>query len=155
MREIIVFAAAALLMCSCGTAAHLPDEGSREDMVNIGYGSVRKEDLTGSVSKVKVESDKVAGYATIYDYLKGRVPGLDISGDTGPGGSPTIRIRGTRSINGPDDPLILVDGFERRDISDLSPSLIESVEVLKDVSVTASYGSRGANGVILITTKRK
>lgn len=144
-----------LMLAACGTPGKVNGAYDGNEQVNIGYGSVRKADLTGSVSKVKVDSDKVAGYATIYDYLKGRVPGLDISGDTGPGGNPTIRIRGNRSLNGPDDPLILVDGFERRDISDISPSIIESVEVLKDVSTTASYGSRGANGVIIITTKRK
>lgn len=155
MKRIITLSALLLIMAACGTSGRVGGAYNGDEQINVGYGSVRRDDLTGSVSKVKVDSDKVAGYATIYDYLKGRVPGLDISGDTGPGGNPTIRIRGNRSLNGPDDPLILVDGFERRDISDISPSIIESVEVLKDVSTTASYGSRGANGVIIITTKRK
>lgn len=144
-----------LMLAACGTPGKIDGAYDGDEMVNVGYGSMRKADLTGSVSKVKVDADKVAGYATIYDYLKGRVPGLDVSGDTGPGGNPTIRIRGIRSLNGPNDPLFIVDGAERSYIGDISPYMVESVEVLKDASMTAIYGSRGANGVILITTKKQ
>lgn len=79
-----------LMLAACGTPGKIDGAYDGDEMVNVGYGSMRKADLTGSVSKVKVDADKVAGYATIYDYLKGRVPGLDVSGDTGPGGNPTI-----------------------------------------------------------------
>lgn len=155
MKRILTLVALLPILAACGTTGKVNGAYNGDEQVNIGYGSVRKADLTGSVSKVKVDSDKVAGYATIYDYLKGRVPGLDITGETGPGSNPTIRIRGNRSLNGPDDPLIIVNGFERRDIGDISPYMIESVEVLKDASMTSAYGSRGANGVIIITTKKK
>lgn len=135
----------ALLACSCGSsrdARSYSDPGEEE--VNLGYQKIRKKDSTGATASVRVE--RGSGYSNIYDYLRGRVAGVDVNGTD-------IRIRGERSIIGSNDPLILVDGIETRDISYLSPEDVQSIDVLKDASSTALYGSRGANGVILITTR--
>lgn len=123
-------------------------------IVAIGYGSVQKKDLTGSVASVKGEDLSSFTQGTVQDALQGRVAGLVIK-TTGaaPGASPMVRVRGTSSIQGGNDPLWVVDGFAGIPAM-LNNSDIESVEVLKDASATAIYGSRGANGVIIITTKK-
>ncbi len=129
------------------------------DMVVIGYGSVKKADLTGSVSSVKGETINTAGTASFDQALQGRVAGVNVSSNSGlPGGGTTIRIRGIGSINSGNDPLFVVDGMPigsgPNTANLLNPEDIEQVEVLKDASAAAIYGSQGANGVILITTKR-
>jgi len=128
-----------------------------EEVVAVGYGTVKKSDLTGSVTSVK--SDEIKAFATsnVMQSLSGRAPGVQVSQNTGaPGGSVSVRIRGTNSIQGSNEPLYVIDGFpfSGSNPTVLSNSDIESVEILKDASATAIYGSRGANGVILITTKR-
>ncbi|MBS1606118.1 MAG: TonB-dependent receptor [Bacteroidetes bacterium] len=128
---------------------------SMDDFIIVGYGSQRKTDVTGSVvsvnSKVIAESPVVSAAQA----LQGRVAGMDIVNNSGrPGDGTTIRIRGNRSITAGNDPLYVVDGIPMAgDINGLNPGDIESIQVLKDASATAIYGSRGANGVILVTTK--
>jgi TonB-linked SusC/RagA family outer membrane protein len=124
-----------------------------EEVVAIGYGSIKKSDLTGAVSQVK--SKDIAAYPSINmtQALQGRTAGVQIQSNNGePGSSYKVRIRGATSINSSSDPLYVVDGFP----GGYAPPAedIESIEILKDASATAIYGSRGANGVILITTKR-
>ncbi|HZH70933.1 MAG TPA: TonB-dependent receptor [Mariniphaga sp.] len=124
-----------------------------EEVVAIGYGTVRKSDLTGSV--VSVGADEIAAYPTInaVQSLQGRAAGLQISSNNGePGASQRIRIRGGTSISASSDPIFVVDGFVGAALP--PPEDIQSIEVLKDASATAIYGSRGANGVIMVTTKR-
>ncbi|HEX3009533.1 MAG TPA: TonB-dependent receptor [Bacteroidales bacterium] len=132
-----------------------PDIQNLEEVVVVGYGVVKKRDLTGSVSSLKsTEITKVATNNAMQS-MQGRVAGLDISKQSGESGSGiNIDLRGNRSINASNNPLILVDGLEYGSTLDLNASDIESMEVLKDASSTAIYGTRGANGVIIITTKR-
>lgn len=122
---------------------------NEEDSINVGYGYTKKKNLTTSVSKVSVNQGDVAGYTDIAEYLQGRVPGLMVQ-KTGSGYK--YIIRGINSINASTDPLFVVDGSVVNDISYLNPRDVRSVEVLKDASASI-YGSRGACGVILITTK--
>jgi TonB-dependent starch-binding outer membrane protein SusC len=124
-----------------------------EEVVAVGYGTVRKSDLTGSVSSVSAE--QLTAYPSIgaVQSLQGRATGVQITANNGePGASYKVRIRGGTSINASSDPIFVVDGFVGGAMP--PPEDIQSVEVLKDVSATAIYGSRGANGVIMITTKR-
>lgn len=120
------------------------------DSVNVGYGYTKKSKLTHSVSSVDMDNNLVAGYSDIGEYLRGRVPGLTV---TKVGAGYRFLIRGTSTINGPSEPLFIVDGVEVADISYLNPRDVKSVEVLKDSS-SSIYGARGAYGVILITTRR-
>lgn len=127
-----------------------------DEVVVIGYGSVRKSDLTGSVSQVR--SDILENQAVLSDPiqgLQGKVAGLDITIGNKPGDTSSPIIRGYNSLNAGNDPLIVLDGapFGGK-ISDINPAEIEAIDVLKDASSTAIYGSRGSNGVIIITTKR-
>lgn len=125
-----------------------------EEVVVIGYGTVRKSDLTGSLSSVNDESFKAQKVTRIDQALQGRAAGVQISNTVGaPGGDVRIRVRGANSVLGDNSPLFVVDGFVGVDFNSINPNDIESMEVLKDASSTAIYGSRGANGVILITTK--
>lgn len=126
-----------------------------EEVVAIGYGTMKKSDLTGSVSQVKAEELSRVSSANVGQALQGRVAGVTVMSDNRPGFSPKIRIRGNTSINADNSPLYVVDGFPLVDanISNISANDIESLEILKDASSTAIYGSRGANGVVLITTK--
>ena len=139
--------------------AELTPDGNNvlQESITIAYGSVRKEDLTGSVTNVKMGDIKDSPVLSVDQALQGRIAGADIMTTTGePGSSSSIRIRGTRSINASNEPLIVVDGVMDAvsDLGDLNPSDIESMTVLKDASSTAIYGSRGSNGVIIITTKQ-
>ncbi|MFN0034290.1 MAG: SusC/RagA family TonB-linked outer membrane protein, partial [Saprospiraceae bacterium] len=149
--------------------------GILDEVVVIGYGSVRKSDLTGSVASVS-EKDFNKGLVTAPDQLiQGKVAGVQVINNSGqPGGSTTVRIRGNASIRAGNQPLFVVDGIQltgnstkpgattgtlgasptSNPLNYLNPSDIESMQVLKDASATAIYGSRGANGVIIITTKR-
>ncbi|WP_372772063.1 SusC/RagA family TonB-linked outer membrane protein [Mangrovibacterium sp.] len=125
-----------------------------EEVVAVGYGVQKKSDLTGSVSSVKADEIIKVPMARVDQALQGKVTGMVVSNDKAqPGSSPVIRIRGDNSISGDNEPLVVIDGILGADMSILDPSEIESVEVLKDASAKAIYGSRGANGVIIITTK--
>ena len=129
------------------------DTNMLDELVVIGYGTVKKRDLTGSVSQVKAKDMTDFTVSNPMQALQGRVPGLNLTTNTGsPEGNFTIRIRGTNSIKGDNGPLYIIDGMPAN-ASSVNSFDIESVEVLKDASATAIYGSRGANGVILITTK--
>jgi TonB-linked SusC/RagA family outer membrane protein len=127
-----------------------------DEIVVIGYGTVRKSDLTGSVSSVKAEALTSIPATNIMQAMVGRAPGVYVRQNNGePGGTISVRIRGTNSIQGSNEPLYVVDGFlYNGNPVMLNPNDIESMEILKDASATAIYGSRGANGVVLITTKQ-
>jgi TonB-linked SusC/RagA family outer membrane protein len=125
-----------------------------EEVVAVGYGTMKKSDLTGSLASIKTEQLNAFPTTTVSQALQGRASGVQIVQNTGqPGAATQIRIRGTNSIRGDNSPLWIIDGFPG-DESILNMSDIENIEVLKDASATAIYGSRGANGVILVTTKR-
>lgn len=125
------------------------------EVVAIGYGTVKKKDLTGAVASVKAEDIAKTTVSNAMQSMQARVPGLDIQQSNGQAGAGiSINLRGYRSISASNSPLILVDGVEYGSTLDINPSDIESMDVLKDASSTAIYGTRGANGVILITTKR-
>ncbi|WP_068706498.1 SusC/RagA family TonB-linked outer membrane protein [Paludibacter jiangxiensis] len=125
------------------------------EVVAIGYGVVKKRDLTGSVASVKADEIAKTSTSNAMQAMQARVPGLDVMQSSGQAGAGVrIQLRGNRSITASNSPLILVDGVEYGSTLDISPSDIESMEVLKDASSTAIYGTRGANGVIIITTKR-
>ncbi len=130
------------------------DVKALEEVVVTGYGTVRKSDLTGSVSSIKTEQLLQLPTQRVDQAIQGRAAGVFVMNTDGsPGGNTLIRIRGNNSINGGNDPLIIVDGLQGANINQLNPNDIQSMEILKDASATAIYGSRGANGVILITTK--
>lgn len=133
----------------------IPDVQELEQVVVVGYGTVKKRDITGSVSSVK--GDLIDAYPSgdMMQSLSGRAAGVEIVQNTGaPGPAVSVRIRGTNSIRGDNEPLYVVDGFPLSgQPSNLNNSDIESIEILKDASATAIYGSRGANGVVIITTK--
>ncbi len=127
-----------------------------DEVVVIGYGTVKKGDATGSVANIKISDVKDLPVLSVDQALQGRVAGADIMSTTGePGATTSIRIRGTRSISASNEPLIVVDGVMDAvsDLNDLNMADIESVTILKDASSTAIYGSRGSNGVIIVTTK--
>jgi TonB-linked SusC/RagA family outer membrane protein len=130
------------------------DVQALEEVVVTGYGTVRKTDLTGSVSSIKTEQLLQLPTQRVDQAIQGRATGVFVMNTDGsPGGNTLIRIRGNNSINGGNDPLIIVDGLQGANINQLNPNDIQSMEILKDASATAIYGSRGANGVILVTTK--
>lgn len=130
------------------------DAMALDEIVVIGYGTVRKSSLTGALSQVSDASFKEQRVTRIDQALQGRATGVEISNTGGaPGSEVRIRIRGANSILGDNSPLFVIDGFVGADFNDLNPNDIKSIEVLKDASSTAIYGSRGANGVILVTTK--
>ena len=133
----------------------LEDEAqSLNDVVVIGYGTVRKKDLTGSVSTVGGEKLAAVPTPNVSEALTGKLSGVHVTTTDGsPDAEILIRVRGGGSITGDNTPLFVVDGFQTNSISDISPNDIEDITVLKDASSTAIYGSEGANGVILITTK--
>ncbi len=133
----------------------VPDISTLQEIVVVGYGTQQKRDLTGSVVSVKGEDLVNIPVPRIEEQLKAKVPGLQIT-TTGshPGGTIQIRLRGNNSIQGDNSPLIVIDGMIGGDLFFLNPNDIESVEVLKDASATAIYGARGANGVIIVTTKK-
>lgn len=135
----------------------LKEEGRNlSEVVVIGYGTQRKEAVTGSVASMKGDLMRQVPGADITNALQGRIAGVDMTQTSSkPGASMQIRIRGTRSLNASNDPLIVLDGIPfAGSISDIDPNNIKSMDILKDASATAIYGSRGANGVILVTTYR-
>lgn len=130
------------------------DVTSLDEVVVIGYGTVKKKDLTGAVASVSADVITAAPVSSAIEAITGRVAGVQISTTEGsPDAEMTVRVRGGGSITGSNAPLYIVDGFPVNSISDIAPSDIETIDILKDASSTAIYGSRGANGVILITTK--
>ena len=133
----------------------MPDVSSLTDIVVIGYGTAKKSDLTGSVAVVKAEQLMDRPVPNVTQALQGKVAGVDVSvNSNAPGAGAKVRIRGLGSINSSLDPLYVVDGVAGVDGNSINPNDIASLEVLKDASSTAIYGARGANGVIMITTKR-
>ena len=130
------------------------DTQALDEVVVIGYGAVRKADMAGAVSVMDSKAFKAQPITQVSDALQGRVAGVNVVSDGIPGGSVKIRIRGTNSINKSNDPLYVVDGMVRESgLEGINPEDIQSMQILKDASSTAIYGSRGANGVVIITTK--
>jgi TonB-dependent SusC/RagA subfamily outer membrane receptor len=134
----------------------VPETQALNEIQVVGYGTQKKSQVTGAISSVSDEQLRDVPVANIGQALQGRAAGITVaSNGTAPGQSPTIRIRGNRSLSGSNDPLLVVDGVPYDgSLNDLNPDDITSLEVLKDASSTAIYGARGANGVILITTRR-
>ncbi|WP_299556320.1 TonB-dependent receptor [Seonamhaeicola sp.] len=131
------------------------DVSQLDEVVVVGYGTQKKSDITGAVTSVNVSELQDVPIARADQVLQGRVAGVRINNnDASPGGNVSIRIRGVSSINGGSNPLVIIDGVQGVSLSDVHPNDIKSMEVLKDASATAIYGSRGASGVILITTKK-
>lgn len=133
-----------------------PSMESLSEVVVVGYGTQRQEAVTGSVASIRGDVMREVPAANITQALQGRLPGVELSQtSTQPGATLQIRIRGARSLTASNDPLIVLDGIPFvGSIADINPNDIKSVDILKDASATAIYGSRGANGVILITTNK-
>ena len=130
------------------------DNTTLEDVVVIGYGTMKRRDLTGAVASVTGEKLSQNPVSNVAEALQGQLPGVNvISQDGRPGATMSIRVRGGGSITQSNEPLYVVDGVQVSSIDDISADNIESIDVLKDAASTAIYGARGANGVILITTK--
>ena len=133
-------------------------KNSLDEVIVVGYGTRKKSDVTGAIVSVSEQAIKDIPAANLTQALQGQAAGIDIQkngGNSKPGATPTILIRGSRSISATNEPLLVVDGIPfNGSINDLNQDDVSSVEILKDASATAIYGSRGANGVILITTKR-
>lgn len=143
MKRILPLLLLAAIACSCGTSSSYTKTASDdEDDVNLGYVRVKKKDSTHATSTVKVEYG--SAYSNIYEYLEGRVAGLTVEGNK-------LYVRNQPGSN--KEALIIVDGIEMNDISGLSPDQVERVDVLKDASSASIYGIRGANGVVVITTR--
>lgn len=131
------------------------EEQMLEEVVAIGYGTLRRKDVTGSISSVSAKDLTVRPGATIHQALQGKAAGVVVQQNNGsPGGTTQIRIRGTNSILGDSNPMWVIDGFPVSDANGLNLADVESIDILKDASATAIYGSRAAGGVILVTTKK-
>ncbi|MDR2388649.1 MAG: TonB-dependent receptor [Tannerellaceae bacterium] len=129
------------------------DTQNVDEVVVVGYGTQAKKDITGSVSVVSAEALQETPVATFAEALLGKAAGVYVSATGTPGAETTIRVRGVGSVNS-SDPLIVVDGISGVDVSSVNPNDIESFQILKDASATAIYGAQGANGVIIVTTKK-
>ncbi|WP_027077102.1 carboxypeptidase-like regulatory domain-containing protein, partial [Maribacter antarcticus] len=129
------------------------DASKLDEVVVTGYGSQAKKDLTGAVAVVDVDQLLAVPATTFAQQLQGRAAGVNIVNDSRAGGSATVRIRGFGSV-GNNDPLYIIDGVPSTDPGNINPNDIESLQVLKDASAASIYGSRAANGVIIITTKK-
>ena len=148
-REIAVRGRAILNTIELESDAMMLDQ-----VVVVGYGVQKKADLTGSVSIVNADELKRVSHSNISSMLEGKVAGVSITSDGQPGADPTVRIRGIGTLNGNQAPLYVIDGVPMgTSIRDFSPNDIETIQVLKDASAGAIYGSRAANGVVIITTK--
>jgi len=133
-----------------------PDLISLDDVVVIGYGTIKKSDITGAVASVSAEQLQQSAVSGVDQALQGRTAGVSVTANSGaPGSAPTVRIRGVGTVNNP-DPFFVVDGMPMTasEVGNLNPGDIERTEILKDASAAAIYGARAANGVVLITTKR-
>lgn len=130
--------------------------GSLEDVVVIGYATVKKKDVTGAVAGINQKDIRSRPVNNVLQAMQGKVAGVDISSNERPGTNPSITIRGVRSLTASNSPLFVVDGIPliSGGIDNINPEDIESIDVLKDASATAIYGSRGANGVVIVTTKQ-
>ncbi|MEI6945745.1 TonB-dependent receptor [Paraflavisolibacter sp. H34] len=129
--------------------------GTLDQVVVIGYGAVKKSNLTGAVTSVKPEELKKVPASNVMEAIQGKVPGVDITRSSGSAGAKAnVSVRGNRSLTASNQPLYIVDGIQYTNFEDLNPNDIQSMEVLKDAASTAIYGSRGANGVIIINTKK-
>src|SRR5690606_453177 len=127
----------------------LEESNMLEDVVVVGYGTQRKTDLTGSLSSVSPKDFAHQPVTRVDQVLQGRATGVQVTNASGaPGGDTRIRIRGANSVLGNNDPLYVVDGFVGADFSTINPEDIKTLQILKDASSTAIYGSRGANGVV-------
>lgn len=150
MKRLLIISLAAtavLAVASCGSAK--PVAESDGEKVDVGYGTTDKDQLTYAVSSLKVQEEEAVTYTNMYDYLRGKVPGVYV----GPENSMSaVVVRGVGTLNSSTAPLVLLDGVEINDLGAVSPYDVYSVSVLKDAS-SSIYGVRGANGVILITTK--
>ena len=148
MKKVLLLSLVlSMTLLSCNTTRRYYNAKGEGELVNVGYSTTTKDDLTYSVSSLK-PTEQEMNYSNMYDYLRGRVPGVIV----GSGNSPSsIQVRGINSINSSTAPLILIDGIEG-DLNALNPHDVYSVDVLKDAS-SSIYGVRGANGVIMITTK--
>ena len=149
MKKLLVAIAIMAICCSCGSArkaAHFTDE---DRAIDLGYGVIDKDQNTYSVSRVKTREREVISYNSIFDYIRGRVPGVLVTSDN------RIIVRGIGTNSGNTDPLFIVDGMTMspNDVANIDPNVVDYVEVLKDGS-SSIYGVQGANGVVIITTKR-
>ena len=132
----------------------IPDNQTLDEVVVVGYGTMKRSDLTGSVASIAAKDVEGFKTSSVAGALGGQIAGVQITSTDGtPGAGFSINIRGVGTLTGDSSPLYIVDGFEVDDIDYLSNSDIESIEVLKDASSSAIYGARAANGVVLITTK--
>lgn len=152
--------AAAVAACqpSPATPAPPPTPARDSQLVEVGYGTQARKDVTGAISSMSGEQARRHSPATVAEMLRDRFPGVDVQPLTN--GGVSIRIRGRRSLMGSNEPLFVIDGspvlnLQGGAITGLEPADIVSIEVLKDAGSTAAYGSRGANGVILITTRKR
>lgn len=132
----------------------VPDITQLSELVVVGYGTQEKRDVTGAITSVDAESIEERQPTNVFEALQGQAAGVQINTESRPGGGASIRIRGTSTIQGGQDPLFIVDGVPMDDINMVNPNDIQSVEILKDAASAAIYGSRSANGVIIITTKK-
>ena len=128
------------------------DTQNLEEVVVVGYGTQQKKDITGSVAVIDTKELLASSGSSATQQLQGKAAGVFVQAGGGPLGETTIRIRGVGSVNG-SDPLIIVDGVSGVDIDAVNPNDIESMQILKDAAASAIYGAKGANGVIIITTK--
>lgn len=125
------------------------------DVVVVAYGTQKKSTLTTAQSSISAKDFEAQPVTRLDQVLQGRTTGVQVTNATGaPGGDVRIRIRGANSVTGENDPLYVIDGFVGADFNSINPDDIASIEVLKDAAATAPYGSRGANGVIIVTTKK-
>ncbi|MEX1240835.1 MAG: SusC/RagA family TonB-linked outer membrane protein, partial [Cyclobacteriaceae bacterium] len=131
-----------------------PDLATLQEVVVVGYGTQQKRDVTGAITSVSAKSIEERQPIDVFEAMQGLAPGVQINTDPRPGGEPSIRIRGTSTLEGGTQPLFVVDGVPVENINVINPNDIQSVEILKDASSAAIYGSRSANGVIIITTKK-
>ena len=141
MKKLFFLLAMTACLAGCGSSRYVPEN----NQVDVGYGLQDPDHVTTAVSNVKVRKHEAQTYTNMYDYLRGRVPGVMVTSDN------RIIIRGIGTNSDATDPLILVDGVETTDLSTLNPMYVESVDVIKDGS-SAIYGMQGANGVIIIKT---
>ncbi|HEY9487265.1 MAG TPA: TonB-dependent receptor [Chryseosolibacter sp.] len=132
----------------------LPDEKTLQEVVFVGYGSQPKADVTGAIASVSAKAIEERQPVDVFEAMQGLAAGVQINTDPRPGGQPSIRIRGTSTLEGGTEPLFVVDGVPVDNINAINPNDIQSMEILKDASSAAIYGSRSANGVIIITTKK-
>ena len=144
MKKILSLLALTALLAGCGTSGKVYQD---DELVDVGYGKQSKRNMTTSVSNVKVKKTESQTYSDMYDYLRGRVPGVTVTPDN------RIIIRGIGTNSNNTDPLILVDGVQVTDLSGINPADVSSVDVIKDGS-SAIYGMQGANGVVIISTRR-